>query len=76
MMGLYRQLVAQLDNLGAQFFGLTAVENWRIRKPLLDGVGTTLSCSHGHYLGLQLGEPLSEGGAGTVCVHGFRTHYE
>jgi len=72
-MGLCGQLVAQLDNLGAQFFGLTAVENWRIGKPLLDGIGTTLSCSHSHHLGLQLGKPLLQGGAGSVRVHGFRT---
>ena len=71
MMGLYRQLVAQLDNLGAQFFGLTAVENWHFRKPLLCGIGTILSCSHGHHLGLQLGEPLFEGEARSVCLQGF-----
>jgi len=53
--GLRSQLVAQLDNAGAQFFSLTASENWRIRKPLLGGVGTTLSCGHGHHLDLQLG---------------------
>jgi len=43
MMGLCGYLVVQLDNLGVQFFGLTTVKNWRIRKPLLGGVGTTLS---------------------------------
>jgi len=75
-MGLCGKLVAQLDNPGTQFFGLTAIENWRIRKPLLGGVGTTLSCSHGHHLGLQLGEPLFEGGAGSVRINGFQTHYE
>ena len=75
-MALYGQLVAQLDNPRAQFFGLTAVENWRIRKPILGGVGTTVSCSHGHHVGLQLGESLLEGGAGSAPVHGFRTHYE
>jgi len=75
-MWLRGQPVAQLDNPGAQFFGLTAIENWRIRKPLLGGVGTTLSCSHGHHLGLQLSEPLFEAGAGSIRVHGFQTHYE
>jgi len=75
-MWLRGQPVAQLDNPGAQFFGLTAIENWRIRKPLLGGVGTTLSCSHGHHLGLQLSEPLFEAGAGSIRVHGFQTHCE
>jgi len=75
-MELRGQLVAQLDNPGVQFFGLTAVENWCIREPLLDGIGITLSCRHGHHLGLQLGEPLFEGGARSVCVHGFQTHHE
>jgi len=69
--GLRSQLVAQLDNTGAHFFDLTTVENWRIRKPLLDGVGTTRSYGHGHHLGLRLGEPLFEGGAGSIRVYGF-----
>ena len=75
-MGLHGQLVAQLDNPDTQFFGLTIVENWGIRKPHLGSDGTTLSCSHSHHLGLQLGELLFEGEVRSVRVHGFRTHHE
>jgi len=73
-MRLHGQLVVQVDNPDVLFFGLCTIENWRMRKPLLGSVGTTLSCSHGHHLGLQLVEPLFEGGAGSIRVHGFRTH--